>query len=577
MSSNLQRFLSTPANALTTLSSRPRPQIERSKSTPHDDWHQFMAPQFMDDHGAHHYHVQNRLSDASEETLADEEKDIYAVPSFDSHDTTSGDVESQLAKATTGKSRKSAKDDPYLVTWDGEDDNANPKNWTYRKKWIAVVCVSLFTFISPVSSSMSAPALAKIGKDLNITDQTELTLTLSIFVAAYAIGPLFMGPLSEIYGRVIVLQLGNLFFLAWNVGCGFATSKGQLIAFRFLAGLGGSAPLAIGGGVLADCFTADQRGRAISIYSLMPLLGPAIGPVAGGFISENTTWRWCFWSVSLFTVFVQAFGFFNLRETWPPKILGDKAAKMRKETNNTAWHTEWETPDRTLPKVLRTSLTRPFILIGTQPIVQVLACYMAYLYGLMYLMLATFPSLWEDQYGESVGIGGLNYISLGLGFFAGTQTCAPLNDAIYRKLKAKNGGVGKPEFRAPLMVPGALLVPIGLFIYGWSAQYHVFWLVPNIGAFLFAAGTIIGFQCVQTYIVDSYQRYAASAVGAATFLRSLAGFGFPLFARAMFDALGLGWGNSLLGFVGIAIGIPAPFLLWKYGEKLRSKSQFAAG
>ena len=127
------------------------------------------------------------------------------------------------------------------------------------------------------------------------------------------------------------------------------------------------------------------------------------------------------------------------------------------------------------------------------------------------------------------------------------------------------------------MIPGAILVPTGLFIYGWSAQYHVFWFVPDLGAFLFAAGTIIGFQCVQTYIVDSYQRYAASAVGAATFLRSLAGFGFPLFARAMFDALGLGWGNSLLAFIGIGIGIPAPFLLWKYGEGLRKRSQFAAG
>ena len=567
---------STPEPPHETLA-RPRTNLNRSKSTPHDDWHQFMSPQFMDDHGAHHYHVHTRDSDTEEDTLADEEKDIYTIPSFESGVSPSRDVERQLSRYATGKSRKSVRDDSNLVTWDGEDDTANPKNWTIRQKWAAVVCVSLFTFISPVSSSMSAPALSKIGEDLNITDPTELTLTLSIFVAAYAIGPLFMGPLSEIYGRVIVLQIGNLFFLAWNVGCGWATSKGQLIAFRFLAGLGGSAPLAIGGGVLADCFTADERGRAISIYSLMPLLGPAIGPVAGGFIAENVTWRWCFWSTSLLTVGVQVAGLFFLRETWAPKILGVKAAKLRKETGNEAWHTEWESPDRTLPKILKTSLTRPFILIGTQPIVQVLACYMAFLYGLMYLMLATFPALWTEQYGESVGIGGLNYIALGLGFFTGTQVTAPLNDAIYRRLKKQNGGVGRPEFRVPLMIPGAILVPVGLFVYGWSAQNHVFWLVPDIGAFLFAAGTIIGFQCVQTYIVDSYQRYAASAVGAATFLRSLAGFGFPLFARAMFDALGLGWGNSLLAFIGIGIGIPAPFLLWKYGEGLRKKSQFAAG
>jgi MFS family permease len=75
----------------------------------------------------------------------------------------------------------------------------------------------------------------------------QAQLTLSIFVLAYAIGPLFLGPLSEIYGRVIVLQLSNLFYLAWNLGCGFAQTSGQLMAFRFFSGLGGSAPLAIGG------------------------------------------------------------------------------------------------------------------------------------------------------------------------------------------------------------------------------------------------------------------------------------------------------------------------------------------
>jgi hypothetical protein len=77
--------------------------------------------------------------------------------------------------------------------------------------------------------------------------------------------------------------------------------------------------------------------------------------------------------------------------------------------------------------------------------------------------------------------------------------------------------------------------------------------------------------------VDAYTRYAASAVGAATVLRSLAGFGFPLFAPYMYRSLGLEWGNSPLGFLAIGLGIPAPLLLWKYGETSRSRSTFAAG
>jgi multidrug resistance protein len=551
----------------------------------------------MDDHDAHHYraHTPPDLDQGDQETIYDRpnetrESGEEAEVGDDIKDEL--DVESRPNQLERLKSTKSVKDANLVhakpivlatvltysqVSWDGPDDPENPKNWRKGKKWAATLIVSSFTFISPVSSSMVAPALNTIAQELHVTTEIEQSLILSIFVLAYAIGPLFLGPLSEVYGRVIVLQLANLFYLAFNIGCGFATTKAQLITFRLLSGLGGSAPLVLGGGVLSDVFRAEERGRAISIYSLAPLLGPAVGPIAGGFIAENTTWRWVFWSTSIVDAGIQILGFFFLRETYPPALLSAKAKKMRKESGNDALHTEWETPDRTLGKVLRTSLIRPFRLLGTQVIMQVLALYMAYIYGLVYLVLSTFPTVWENAYGESIGIGGLNYISLGIGFFLGTQACAPITDRIYRRLKMRNGNVGRPEFRVPLMVPGALLVPAGLFIYGWTSFYKTHWIGPNIGSVIFAAGTIIGYQCTQIYIVDAYSRYAASAIGAATVLRSLAGFGFPLFAPYMYSALGLGWGNSLLGFVAIGLGIPAPFMLWKFGQALRDRSPYAAG
>lgn len=130
------------------------------------------------------------------------------------------------------------------------DDRENPKNWSMSKKWAVTITVSLFTFISPVSSSMISPALTKIAKELNITSEVESELSLSVFVLAYAVGPLCFGPLSELFGRAYVLQCSNLCYVAWNLGCGFAQTSGQLIAFRFMSGIAGSAPLAIGGGVL---------------------------------------------------------------------------------------------------------------------------------------------------------------------------------------------------------------------------------------------------------------------------------------------------------------------------------------
>ncbi|KAK7900359.1 hypothetical protein LTR67_004105 [Exophiala xenobiotica] len=598
MATDLSRTRTAPDNRPRQLS-RTRDPLRRAQSSPEDGLHQLFSPQFMDDHGAHQYYAHAVRDDLSETSTVPDEDDTSSTSEsmeevrFGIRNTRdSQDVEANRPELIREKSTRTIKD-PNLVcrrtptldqrltihkvAWESPEDPENPKNWTYRKKWAATLIVSSFTFISPVSSSMVAPALNKIGQDLGVDSDIERSLMLSIFVLAYAIGPLFLGPLSEIYGRVIVLQLSNLFFLAFNIGCGFAQSKGQLIAFRFLSGLGGSAPLALGGGVLSDCWRAEERGKSISIYSLAPLLGPAVGPIAGGFIAMKTTWRWCFWSTSIVDAGIQVLGLIYLRETYAPKLLADKAKKLRQETGNPDLHTEWEHPDRTLLKVLRTSLVRPFRLLGTQPIIQALAVYMAYLYGLMYLLLSTFPTVWTDVYHETTGIGGLNYISLGLGFFLGTQICAPINDRIYRKLKKRNNNVGRPEFRVPLMIPGAILVPVGLFIYGWTSYYHTHWIAPNIGACIFAAGTIMGFQCTQTYIVDAYSRFAASAVASAVVLRSLAGFGFPLFAPYMYQAMGLNWGNSMLGFIAIGLGMPAPILLWKFGQSLREKSTYAAG
>ncbi|KAK9326650.1 major facilitator superfamily domain-containing protein [Lipomyces starkeyi] len=503
---------------------------------------------------------------------SNEKEDKEDTPDSDDLDTQ--DVEATLS---VERNRTRSIKDSNLVTWEGEDDPENPKNWSTKKKWIATFVVSSFTFISPVSSSMVAPALATMASELHITTDVESQLVLSIFVLAYAVGPLFLGPMSEIYGRIPVLQLANLFYLVFNLACGFAQNKEQLLVFRFLSGIGGSAPLVIGGGVLGDTWRADERGKSVAVYSLAPLLGPAVGPIAGGFIAENTSWRWVFYATSIADAAIQVSGIFFLRETYAPKLLYNKCERLKRQTGNPYLYTEYQHPSHTLSAKLTSSVIRPFRLLGTQPIVQVLSIYMAYIYGLMYLVLSTFPTLWTNRYHENLGISSLNYIALGVGFFIGAQLCAQINDRIFRRLKARNKGQEKPEYRIPLMVPGSILVPVGLFWYGWTAEARTHWILPDVGACLFAMGTIVAFQCIQTYLVDAYTRYAASAIAAATVLRSLAAFGFPLFAPTMYKALDYGWGNSVIAFAALGLGIPAPLLLWRFGETLRKRSPFAAG
>ncbi|EKG17524.1 Major facilitator superfamily [Macrophomina phaseolina MS6] len=136
-------------------------------------------------------------------------------------------------------------DDPNLVTWADEHDATNPLNWSRGKKWTATLLVSCFTFISPVSSTMIAPSLEVISDEFEIESELEQAFVMSIFLLAYAIGPFVLGPLSEVFGRVVVLQASNMVYLVFNTVCGFSQNKTQMMTFRFLSGLGGSAPQAV--------------------------------------------------------------------------------------------------------------------------------------------------------------------------------------------------------------------------------------------------------------------------------------------------------------------------------------------
>ncbi|KAF8124035.1 MFS polyamine transporter [Boletus edulis] len=467
-----------------------------------------------------------------------------------------------------------------VVDWDSPDDPKNPKNWSFRRKWAATAIVSGFTFISPVSSSMIAPATGQLAAEFGIHSSAIIAFTTSIFVLAYAIGPLFFGPLSEIYGRSRVLQLANLWYLVWNLACGLAQNESQLLGFRFLAGLGGSAPLAIGGGVLGDCWHPEERGKAVALFSLAPLLGPVIGPTAGAWIAERSTWRWVFRSTSIVDVAIQVLGFF-LQETYAPLLLERKAKTIRLSMDvEKAPHKTVQTifdgkQDHSWSAIMTKSLVRPFTLFIQEPIIQLLGVYMAYLYGLLYLFLTTIPSIFEGVYKQPVGIAGLHYIALGIGLTGASQLNARTLDKIYVHLKNKKGGVGKPEFRLPGMFVGSVLLPIGLLITGWTVEAHAPWIAPDIGIALAGAGVIFSFQCIQTYIVDSFTLYAASALAAVTFLRSLAGCGFPLFAPAMYSALGFGKGDTVLAVVAIVVGCPAPWVFWRFGERIRNASRHA--
>ncbi|PVH21388.1 hypothetical protein CXQ85_000365 [Candidozyma haemuli] len=462
--------------------------------------------------------------------------------------------------------------DPELVAWDGPDDPAFPRNWSWSRKFFSTFMVSIYTLISPMSSSVLSPAMPAISEDINLNSTVLQAFSVSIMVLAWALGPLIIAPISESdrVGRRPVLNISIWITFVFNLACGFAKTTAQLCVFRFLGGLGGCAPLNVGAGCLADVWNDDQRLLAMAFYSMGPLLGPVIAPVISGFVVQRANWHWCFFYLAIFNFVVAVVGLFFFEETYSPTLLRKKAVKLRKETGNTHLHTIFEVADGEpmISKAL-VSVSRPITLLVGHPMVFGLGIFMAFCYGFMYLLIVTYPAVYKGSYGFSTEISGLMYIPLGIGFILGTIIFTPLNNWMYRKLIAQNNGVAKPEHRLPMLLGSGFGMPVALIWYGWSAEKELHWIMPAIGSVIFGIFTVPVFQNIQSYLIDMNNRFAASSVAAAAVFRSLFGFSFPLFASFMYDSLGYGWGNTMFAFIGLALGVPFPVFCLKYGERLR--------
>lgn len=265
---------------------------------------------------------------------------------------------------------------------------------------------------------------------------------------------------------------------------------------------------------------------------------------------------------------------FFLEETYPPIILINKASELRRRTKNWGIHAKQEEIEIDFRELLTKNFSRPMRLLVTEPIVLLLSIYMAFIYGLLYLFLTAYPIVFQQIHGMSGGVGGLPYFGMIIGMlFAGTYIA--LTQPSYNRKLAANNGVPIPEWRLPPVIFGGLSFAGGLFWFGWSGyRADIHWIVPTLSGLLTGFGLLAIFLQSLNYLVDAYLMFAASAIAANTFLRSLAGAGFPLFSQYMFKALKVNWTGTLLGCVALCL-VPIPVVFYKYGEKIRHKSAFA--
>ncbi|KAI1456330.1 putative MFS multidrug transporter [Annulohypoxylon moriforme] len=460
-----------------------------------------------------------------------------------------------------------------VVDWDANDPS-NPHNWTSGKKWQHIILVSLLALVTNMGPTTCAAGINQIVHEFRIASDTLSTLAITIYVLGLALGPMFISPLSEVYGRLPVYHGAVIVFLTFLLGTALSQTTTQFMVFRFFSGAMGGVPMALGGGTIADLTSPAERATAMALFSLGPLTGPVLGPLLGGFIAGGAGWRWTFWFLVILGGTIEIACIIFMRETHPSVILERKAARLRVSTGNPKWESKLTRANVTPQQVLIQALVRPTMLLIRSPILFIISLYVAVVFGTMYLLFTTFVPVFEGQYGFTTTVSGLTYLGLGIALLTAMVTFTLVSNRIQTTRMKKEGlQQPRPEYRLLLMIVFSPLVGLGLFLYGWTTEYKVHWIVPIIGTFVTGFGAYFVLMPAQLYLIDLFgSTGAASALGANNLLRSVASTFLPLAGPPMYDRLGYGWGNTLLGFLALAF-VPGPILFYKFGERIRAKSQ----
>ncbi|OGM50533.1 hypothetical protein ABOM_000885 [Aspergillus bombycis] len=465
------------------------------------------------------------------------------------------------------------RDNPHIISWT-PNDALNARNYGTARKVIIIALSGLSTLSVAFASSSYSGDISSICQDFEVSVEAA-TLGLSLYVLGFAVGPLLWAPLSEAFGRRIMFLGTFTLFTLFNVAAAASANFASLVIFRALAGTFGSAPLTNSGGIVADLYSAETRGLAAVFYSCATFLGPVLGPIVGGFLGQAAGWRWIEGLVAIYAGTMLILGILCVPETFNNVLLRHRAAVLSIRTGKSyVTSVDHQNPPGSLAERFQVATARPLRLLSREPIVVVLALYMSFIYGTTYLLLAALPVVFQHVRGWSPGIGGLSFISIAVGMLFATVFMVFINFQYARKSKTSETGQLPAEARLPSGKVGAVMIPIGLFLFAWTNSPSIHWAVCMVGTAFFGFGNICVSLALVNYLVDSYVTYAASALAAATVMRSFCGAAFPLFTTYLYEGLGIHWASSVPAFLSLAC-LPAPFLLSKYGSRLRQRSRFA--
>lgn len=485
------------------------------------------------------------------------------------------------------------------------DNPYHPFHWDIKTKYAIVISYcALQVFVTLTSTSYVAAEYIlqeKYGASAQVT-----TLGQSLFIIGTAVGPSFLGPLSDLGGRKWIYVFSMVLYVAFNFGCAFPLNLPMIVIFMFIIGTCGSTALTNVAGTVGDLFCdSDEASIPMSFFVFSANAGPSIGGIVGEAIVENSSlgYKWIFIiNIIIGAAFVVFLCF--IPETLPKIVIQERTATAGENVPNIIWREfgyfmemikgqklsyeiiyeqklsqngqDAVIVDKTnLFKEIRFVALQALKMMVTEPIIIFMGLYNGFAYGILFLYNDGIFDVFVNNNGLSPIAAECTYLNFVVGV-AFVILLQPIQVWLFKRDRMKNGGIPRPEARFLMSLVTVWGFPLGLFWFAFTSDGSVNYWSPIIAGLVLAVADPLLWLAMLSYIIDSY-----SASGLSN--SAIAAFCIPSFAIAaclshagvaMFNNMSTTWAMATLGFISLGI-VALVYIFYFFGRRLRLASKLA--